>query len=171
MRVTSYTVGREITLTVDEEEFEPIKAALSNGAYWLRNKNGRAQALPAYDPPGTVEDALQLNFHWGADLRPPAYFRTEGVRGFHPAIYVQGISGYDGHYLEKAEQLEAAGFEVLRSRRGKDGSVWEVWYLPSAMSARGQIKGLDVDGVVGWLQSMGVGSITVGGDRWGLGID
>jgi hypothetical protein len=171
MRVTRYTVGKEITLAVDEEEFEPIKAALSNGAYWLRNHDGKAQALPAYDPPGTVEDALQLSFHWGANLELPTYFRTEGARGYLPAIYVQGISGYDGHYLEKAEQLEAAGFDVLRSRRGKDGSVWEVWYLPSVMFARGPIEDFNMDDVVAWLQFLGVGSITIGGDHWGLGVD
>jgi len=171
VEVISYTVNKEITLVVDEEEFEFVKAALSNGTYWLRNNAGKAQTAPAYEPPGIVEDSLQLHLHWGKDLGPPTYVRTIGARGHFSAIYVQGISGYGDYYSENVEKLEAAGFEVLRSRRGTDGGVWEVWYLPSVASARGPIEGRDIDGIIEWLQSLGVGSITVGSDHWGLGVD
>lgn len=96
----------------------------------------------------------------------------EKGKPYDPAIFVEHIQGYSGDWKGKAEKMEAAGFELLRSRRGKDGKIWEVWFLPATWFARGPIKGFKHDKIRTWLfQVISPGNVTIAGERWGLAID
>lgn len=84
---------------------------------------------------------------------------------------MSGLGAYDGKYAKRAALLEEAGFECLRSRRGKDGRIWEHWYLPGKWSAEGPIKGMDDDAILRWLCQLGPGNIVESGRTWGLEAD
>lgn len=104
------------------------------------------------------------------------YTRIEYRKGRsdYPSFYVQGISAYSSEkhvYEYRSGQLKAAGFERLRSEKGDNGKYWELWYLSSRWSAKGQIDKFDDDQILRWLMKVGVGSISFEGEQWGAGID
>ncbi len=58
-----------------------------------------------------------------------------------PAFMVKYLCGYNNTpYDYEARKLQSYGFECLRSRRGRDGRFWEIWYLPGYWSAKGELK-------------------------------
>ncbi len=65
----------------------------------------------------------------------------EPSEGWHfPSFIVRGVGAGGGGYGPAAQRLIDAGFECMRSRRGRDGHYWELWFLPSSTFARGTLK-------------------------------
>lgn len=173
MRGEKHNPRRVIIETETDAEMDTVRAAL-RGAKWMHvGKGGKLTFTDAYPQPGEVEDQLQLELFWGKGLGSPTYFKkTAGeTTAIDPSIYVQSISGYDANYDENAKALEKAGFEVLRSRRLEDGTVWEIWYLPGKWAAKGPIEGESTDIIVRWLFSLGVGQVSTEGIHYGLRVE
>jgi hypothetical protein len=67
------------------------------------------------------------------------------------SVYVHGLSGYgckEGVLLWRMGVMSAIGFQQMRSPRGEDGKYWEVWYLPGAWAAEGQLKGKKLNEII-----------------------
>ncbi len=137
-------------------EFASVESALL-GVTWVRVVEGRMQAAPAKLPlPDPTADLL-MTPHWSGDrehdwLGQPEITRTRNVREFDKAsncsasILIHGITAAvsnpkerDSYYVASANKLESWGFECMRSRRGKDGRFWELWYLPGLYASKGEL--------------------------------
>lgn len=77
-------------------------------------------------------------------------------------FFVEGIG--EGYYEENAQKLSEAGFIELQSPDGQH----QLWWLKSH-NARGPIAELSIDETKYWLFSLGIGSIMISRERWGLG--
>lgn len=65
----------------------------------------------------------------------------EPSEGYHfPSFVVKYVGAGGSGYARSAQKLIDAGFECLRSRRGRDGHYWELWYLPSTTFAGDSLK-------------------------------
>ena len=173
MRGDEHNPRRIVLEAKDDEEMDKVKAAV-HGALWMHfGRSGKVATAPAYPEPGKVEDPLQLELFWGKALESPTYFHNLAGKESKddPAFYVQSIGGYSPNYHENAAALEEAGFEVLRSRRSRDGAVWEIWYLPGKWHAKGPIEGKNTKEITNWICHLGVGQISVEGSYYGLSVD
>lgn len=160
-----------------QEELESFRAALTSHQ-WVRwdNDEKRLISVPAHEnPPLTKDIAIQETFFsWqeGPVVLQANYKDRSNNEHDDPAYYVQHIAGYSGDYVLKAKKMEAAGFNVIRSKRGKDGCVWEMWYLPGAWAAKGPLKGYKSKQVLDWLcNEIRPGQISIEGQMWGLSVD
>lgn len=180
----------EITLRGSKDDMAQIAGALQYGMKWVRiTASGVLQSTDVYtrlpdpidDPelqdiwrhvPLSEDAPVQMRlFYDDPAMREPAREWSKNNR----AIYLQSISGYAGReaYVERAKQLEAAGFVCLRSRRGDSGRYWEIWYLPSPAHGRGPIEAMRTTGeIMGWvMRAIGPGNLTTSGEQWGLAAD
>lgn len=158
----------EVTFKVDsEEEMDAIKAA-EMGAKWITVEDGKFRSTDKIARVPEPDAKCELHFTEG----PAILIAPEKGKPYDPAIFVEHIQGYSGDWDGKARKMEKAGFELLRSRRGKDGKIWEVWFLPSTWFADGPIKGFKKAEILSWLfQVISPGNVTVAGEHWGLSID
>jgi len=163
-----------------EKEIRALKNALTNGTNWVRiNKRGTLIKVPAFKVPEVLDDdAISPYFKHIKQII--SYFANTSIRRLakthdhpnDPSYFVQHITGYGGDYKERKVSMEAVGFECLRSRRGKDGKYWEIWYLPGVWAATGELEGKAHKEIMAYLcQVVNPGQITVSGERWGLGVD
>ena len=63
--------------------------------------------------------------------------------GSSPSISISSLCRYlysTENYRRQAKILEGYGFLQLRSKRGREGMYWEIWYLPGLWSAFGDLK-------------------------------
>jgi hypothetical protein len=178
VRLTSSTLkykdnAGELNFEGDLPEIEMIQKALQNGSSWVRmDEAGNIIAAPAYKKPElSVDTSIEPHFQKKAKLHrlTKKQLIPEEECAF-PDFFVQSISGYDGHYEEKAAKMEEAGFECLRSRRNKDGKYWEIWYLPSLSSFEGK-KDAKKQDVIRFLASLGVGQFNISTEHWGASLD
>lgn len=88
------------------------------------------------------------------------------------AIFVQHIQGYDsGSYETRARRMRKAGFVRLRSRKGRDGKYWEIWYLCGAWAAKGEIANMKHADIKAWLfREIRPGQTWVDAKMWALGV-
>ena len=59
-----------------------------------------------------------------------------------PSITIQHLCGYywtERAYKTTALRLESWGFACCRSKRGLDGSYWEIWWLSGLWAAKGDL--------------------------------
>lgn len=157
----------EITLTGTKEEIQSVIAMLA-GVERLSVVNGQLETVPVYQPVRSpIEDPL-IPPNWATkkvppvgqctgndidvavkgqvkppriNVQPPLDPQEEGWNSPHYAI--QHLCGYnwtEDNYKRQAQVLMDCGFECLRSRRGKDGRFWEIWYLPGNWAAQGLLK-------------------------------
>lgn len=164
----------EITLKLEDyEDYQKIEGVL-NGNTWMRQVNGKLEFRGAfepldYSPDPDVEDIWRPR---QTELFPPVIKIKEKEES---GIYVQHICGYNGRevYQERAKLMEECGFECLRSRRGKNGRYWEIWYLPGKWAAKGPIQGLrELNTIVSWLfNNIAPGNVYIENEGWGLGAD
>jgi hypothetical protein len=160
----------KITYETDNEEtIQAIDRAMMGHA-WIRcDFDGNIRTVDAYKTPSKVTD-VQLELHWKTGS--PVCIRPGKGNRFDPSIYVQHLQGYSDNYEEKVELMEKAGFDVLRSRRGLAGMIWEIWYLPGKWAAKGPIKGKNTEQIRKWLfRNIRPGTVEIGGEHWGLSID
>lgn len=173
--------GKVSSLSIDsnDEDLTPFGAAL-RGHVWLRiNEKGELETSPAHTVPPVVYDE---------DVDPIWDGKAKTIRLIPPrrdsydrSIYVQSISGYSGkylyHYMNHDKILKATvmyfnGFEPLRSQRGDDGLIWEIWYLPGVWSAKGELKDRDEKYILKWLHEViRPGTVTFSGESWGLSVE
>jgi len=133
-------------------EAAQIDSTLS-GNSWIRAVDGRLESRPVWEPlPRPAEDPLIAPFWSPSQVPPPATLELLPATDFKsltPSFVVQHLCGYNYTplgYREEAERLEAFGFTCLRSQRGEDGRFDEMWYLPGAWAAKGDLK-LHLEGV------------------------
>lgn len=170
----------EIHFTGEPEEIEALDVALSSGMYWVRHtkKRGLEKVHAFKEIPELVDDDISPFFTKVVYFQPGNVKRLdknlhdeEKDRKRDPSFFVQSIYGYSDNYEKKAKMLEEVGFECLRSRRGKDGKYWEIWYLPGIWRLKGELKGKKTEDVIRFLCSLGVGSFETSGRHWGLSAD
>ncbi len=178
MRITGTSGGRheKPTVTIEfenKEEFEAFERAYT-GCAWIRMNMGSMETCPAFETYPEAKPNPELPF-FGDGAFDFHYidtvFRKE-LRN-NPSFFVQGLAPYgSGSYDKAAKQLTEAGFELLRSKRGRDGKRWEVWYLPGEWSAKGPIEGKKTRQILSWLMnSVRPGGISLEGEYWGMGLD
>ena len=170
----------EITLKGTEEEIAALEKALLVGNSWVRRlpDNTIVEHSAYLTPQLTDDDDIKNHFQ-----KVKSYFIDDSVKRLNrkkkdkdcehpdPSIYVQHIAGYRDDYRKSADLMESVGFECLRSRRGKDGKYWEVWYLPGMWFAKGQLKGKKTEDMIEFLcRKIVPGSFEVDGQVWGLSI-
>ena len=103
MKVTSEHIGHSITLEGSKEEIDTLKSALL-GINWFAQEEGEiithtrliSDPWPPQAPDPTLFD------HWPTDEHHPKYIIgrhpcEKERKGYHPSIFIQGISGYDGN--------------------------------------------------------------------------
>ena len=137
----------EITIRgINEAELHKIEGMLA-GTRWCRVKNGRLQSTGRYKkPPGPVADPV-IDPFWPTNPGPTQMVLQNiselSQHGFTASITIQHLCGY-GYTVEKykfeARKLRSFGFVCLRSRRGRDGRYWEIWFLPYLDAAKGSFK-------------------------------
>jgi hypothetical protein len=160
----------------DRKALAALEAAAS-GAYWVRGDgNGgivkhRRLTEPAIEPDPVVEPHFKVSHQYAF-----VSYLKEARTWPEPAVYVQHICGYNyspENYAKKAATLEGAGFSCLRSRRGDNGSYWEVWYLPGPWAGAGPLCGVKkTSAIIEWIcRFVGPGTIEAGGEHWGLSVD
>jgi hypothetical protein len=140
-----------VTITgLDTSEVEKVQAAVKAGSQWMKVQDGRIDFHPAVkELPEPTEDSMlpfwrPLREGEGV-VQEELLSSAEEITENHgsPAILIQHLCGYyytPERYRVQAEQLESWGFECMRSRRGKEGGYWEIWYLPGLWSAKGSLK-------------------------------
>jgi len=149
MRITGTRRGHdgkdEVTLgNLKEGEVDKIEAFVL-GYQWVSTDGEgglitREVKEPLPDP--TVDSDLieywpKVREPVQMELFPPTF------KASHPRFIIQSLCGYDfskDNYALQVKKLTSYGFECLRSRRGEDGKRWEMWYLPGAWAAEGELK-------------------------------
>ena len=166
----------EITFKGTKEEVEKIEGALLHGTHWVRGADGKHEFAGAYLPaPPPVSDLL-ISEQWPPEGAKPVRSgdKTPELKSNaeYRSIYLWHLSGKKADYRKRARTLELWGFECLRSRRGKDGKIWECWYLGGMMLAKGDLKGTAVKDVVTKIyKHINPGVLEFAGERWCLTID
>jgi len=183
MRWTSKSKD-QITFRGTEEEINKLTRALQTGIDWIRSvycselrysdeKNEWIETTlvtsPALEEPEPLDDPLVAeHFKPGCPKKLDQNLSEENQS---PSYFVQHITAAGGNYEAKVVKMEEVGFSCLRSRRGEDGEIWEVWYLPGKWAAQGELKDSTDDQIVKFLCGMGVGQFCTTGSRWGLSLD
>lgn len=125
--------GEKSSITIEgtKEETQILARSLV-GTTWFSVHEGKAVGESCFRPlPRKKPDPLLFQHFTEGDvyLRVVHQKKTEN----DCAYFVQHIAGYEpDSYEKKSESMQAAGFDVLRSKRGKDGLYWEIWYLPGS---------------------------------------
>ncbi len=108
--------------------------------------NGRLEASSRWEPlPAPARDEEMMPF-WQPSIPGHTQIELRNIEvplGFSVSLMIQSLCGYDyspENYRREAGKLEDFGFHCLRSRRGRDGHFWEIWYLPGLWSARGLLR-------------------------------
>jgi hypothetical protein len=178
-------------LTSDEQE--EIQAFVL-GTSWVRVSDaGRLEAIPAFKDVPPPEDDPKLPPKWipATDWEKLAPFLANPMpplpdepnpKHNSPSFIIQHLCGYNScSYESQAILLQNYGFECLRSRRGKDGRFWELWYLPGTWAAKGDLaaaisKGCDeaknVKRTIDFLcRNVSFGSLNVSYQRAAMVVD
>jgi hypothetical protein len=132
---------------LSKEETERF-VGLIHGQNWASVKDGRLVFQGIFSPlPDPVLDEEMLPFWFpqgsGAYTAQKEVFDKERMAfpsGAHIAI--QSLCAYDytpKNYKKEAGKLESYGFSQMRSKRGKDGHFWEIWFLPGTWAAKGDL--------------------------------
>ena len=156
--------GRVMLDELLPEEVAKFRASMVEGVQWIRRGlDGRLEAKAHVNPSHVVLD-------------PTASLDQA-------SIIIQSVCGYHytpERYKTETSKLERYGFECLRSKAGEDGKYWEMWFLPSALCAKNELKAAvdgkfmkeAVDAAVRFLMNNVLfGTIEASGQRWGMAVD
>ena len=139
---------RSVTLSGLSEDEEDLLVGMSRGFYWTRVVEGRVVASEAHKRPPQPPEDERISPLWqpaGAKthcVQRELLNRADAGGMFGAHFIIQSLCGYDytpSNYAEQAAKLESYGFECLRSRRGRDGGYWEIWFLPGLWAAKGDL--------------------------------
>ena len=178
MRVTtiSYTGERTTAITLEADKNENLVdfETMLNSHKWIRrNEYKELESAPAHRNPPILFDK-DIDPIWDekpAIIRQLRDAKKKDIDVYtHRSFYVQHIAGCDGDRFEKAQKLVLCGFSVLRSKRGtRDGKCWEIWYLPGAWAAQGELRDKTEDKILDWLiHEIRPGTIDLSGQSLGL---
>lgn len=166
-----------ITIEADKKEDLAAFEAMLGSHKWIRqNEYGELETSPAHRDPPILYDKM-IDPIWNG--KPARIRQLREAEERHKKIfvdrsfYVQHIAGYSGGFSEKAQRMFINGFVPLRSKRStRDGKCWEIWYLPGAWAAEGELRGKTEKQVKSWLfEKIGPGTVQLTGESWGLSID
>jgi len=165
------------SLTIEADKGEDLSAfeAALNSHQWVRQKDGKLETAPAHRNPPILFDK-DIDPIWNGKsvkVRPLRLPEEKPSEYRQRSFYIQHIAGYSGGKEKKAQRLILSGFEVLRSRRSlRDGKCWEVWYLPGAWAAEGELDGRSEEKIKQWiLDVIRPGTLELAGESWGLSIE
>lgn len=171
----------EVTIESDIDDFIDTVESCLLGYKWIKaDNNGGLQTHPAHEVPETTEDPEIQEFWLGAnevqgqkEFVYKQHIVENDLKDYQDSLFVQGLGGYAGKekYKRNVATLTRWGFIQMRSKRGKGGRYWEIWYLPGAWSAQDELEGLSIEGIIRKVMNLGCGSITRSGVHWGLGVD
>jgi hypothetical protein len=154
--VSSGGSGGDLHLAgLNGEEMERMKGVF-HGHSWFRMKNEGQTAcfVWTYDTlPGPITDEAMLPFWRRATTeeiemsrREPTFkqisFDEYSNRSL-PSISIAHLCGHfytENSYRENAEKLISYGFVCMRSQRDLSGQYYEIWYLASLYSAKGDLE-------------------------------
>ena len=151
IRVSSVNFGGEgVGFSGLQKGEAEVMEAFVLGTCWIRTtKEGRLESKPRFEelPAPGKDPKLPPSWLPPEDLPPfliaPVAPLPEepDPKGHVPSLIVQHLLGYNaGKYEVEALKLQAYGFECLRSRRGRNGKMWELWFLPSLSLAQGPLE-------------------------------
>ncbi|MCK9558100.1 MAG: hypothetical protein M0R50_08695 [Candidatus Cloacimonetes bacterium] len=151
----NYGVRGECSATIDyllKEELDAMKA-FTLGSCWIRvSEDGRIERYERFAtlPPESEDPAIPPKWIPLTDWTKEAPFLCNPVVSLpdepkteygYPSIIIHGLCGYNNvPYADEARKLQSYGFECMRSRRGRDGKFWELWYLPGVWHAENGLK-------------------------------
>lgn len=125
-----------------QTEKEAMEGAVL-GANWIKVSQGRLESSPAYLPlPTPVEDPI-VHAYWAKGGRQLTLNFEHLPEHSSPSILIHSLCGYNytkENYRIQAQRLESYGFDCCRSKRGKVGSIAELWYLCGLILAQGELK-------------------------------
>jgi hypothetical protein len=176
---SSSTKNRTTAITIEAdkgENLEEFKAMLGSHKWVRQNEYGELETAPAHLDPPLLYDQ-RIDPIW--DGKPARMRQLREAKEKHKKVftdrsfYVQHIAGYSGGFSEKAQRMFINGFVPLRSKRSnRDGKCWEIWYLPGAWAAEGELRGKTEEQIKSWLfQEIGPGNVEFSGESWGLSAD
>ena len=156
-----------------DENLKEFQAMLGTHMWIRQNEHGELESAPAHlDPPILFDKDIDPIFDGKKaslrQLRTAEKAHRDPYR--HRSFYIQSIGGYDGNRGEKAQRLFINGFVPMRSKRStKDGKCWEIWYLPGAWAAEGELRGKSEDDILAWIcGEIGPGNTELTGEAWAL---
>lgn len=173
--------AKTITIELDSEiDAQHVQAALDS-RQWVRMKDGNVViARPDPEPTMSEHDRLVAgsaapcfppNDNARMTLRMPA---EPGKESWSPGCYVKHLGAYqrENHYERWYKLMISIGFSLLRSPRGPDNKIWEVWYLPGMFALEGQLKGADRQTLVKWLfHNVFPGNVSFDGEAWAMSVE
>jgi hypothetical protein len=142
---------------LNSEELDTLENAMQRGQYWVRVINGRLVKASVHSPlPELTPDGL-MTPHFAGERSldhagDPDMSRIRNVVDYDTgslysaSLIIQHITAAinrprsDRDYAEAAARLESYGFECMRSRRGRNGQFWELWFIPGLWCAQGDLK-------------------------------
>ena len=142
----SYGAGGVRIEGLTTDEVEDFQAMMLGECFLRKKKRGRLERKeagttfpdPKIDP--FIAESWQTEEH---PQKPPKKFEYGPIKHHFPSIIIQHLCGYgytEKRYKQTAATLEDYGFACLRSRNGRDGKHWEVWFLPGLFMAEGELK-------------------------------
>ncbi|MBY0473284.1 hypothetical protein K2Q00_03330 [Patescibacteria group bacterium] len=150
--LSSYGGGGISLNGLNRAEEDILEGAFRTGHHWVRmGQNGRIEHTPSFNAlPSPADDDRMLPFWREGEKKPPVQLELfshaeTGDQRLHSSrsFTIQHLCGYGytpEKYKAQAALLESWGFECLRSRRGKTGEFWEIWFLPGVWAAKGSLK-------------------------------
>lgn len=172
---------RVLSLTAEDDfAADQLHAALAHGQ-WVRLVHGGVQLADVHTEP-TYTDHERLIQGAAAPCFPPADttrpVQTATIEPNHengsPSCYVQHIGAYqkERDYAKLYQRMRSVGFNLLRSPRGPDGKMWEVWYLPGLWALNEPLKGASRRALVDWLfTNVSPGTVSFDGESWALTME
>jgi hypothetical protein len=147
IEISSYGPDSVAIRGLSGKDAEKAQGMVRKGMFWMTVIDGKAHFVPRFEPlPDPVHDSEMLPF-WQKAKAVQMHFSFYEMEplGEHssPSFFISGLGAFDyteGNYAKHAERLLSFGFDVLRSKRDNDGKYWELWYLPGAWSAKGDLK-------------------------------
>lgn len=127
------------------EEVDLIQRCLTGDCY-IRVSHGRVEEHDVHKPLPEPEEDPKVGEPWQySELQPFNFGKTE--YGPIPqyggsSITIQHLCGYEytaEGYASQARRLKGYGFACMRSKRGRNGQFWEIWYLPGLWMAAGDL--------------------------------
>lgn len=140
--------GCSITIEGLTKEQQKDLEAMMIGYKWVKVKNGELEAVSAFEETPTPEEDPVITPHWPNDKVVQKNIQKEIICSrswppFSPSFYISHLCGYNytpEDYKKQVKVLESFGFKCMRSRRGRNGRYWEIWYLPGLICAKGKLK-------------------------------
>lgn len=121
--------------------------SMVRGLSWVGISNERLVSISRHEPlPNPVADVSMAPFWSGVPMSTqcelvPKEHEPFSARSLDYAHYtIMGVGAATGDYQLNSEKLLTFGFKQMRSRRGRDGGYWELWYLPGVWAAEGSLK-------------------------------